>query len=75
MPSSYPISVEQRDVIWKFRYYLRSNKKALTKFVRSVNWNETKEVMQALQLIRSAHSVQLLTKDHLKINRKNSNSI
>ncbi|VDM45142.1 unnamed protein product [Toxocara canis] len=53
MPSSHAISVEQRDLIWKFRYYLKNNRKALTKFVRSVNWEESEEASQALQLILS----------------------
>ncbi|EGG14145.1 phosphatidylinositol 3-kinase [Cavenderia fasciculata] len=28
-------------LVWKFRYFLSNNKKALTKFLRSVEWNET----------------------------------
>lgn len=44
--------MEQRDLIWKFRYYLKSDKNALVKFVRTVNWEEGEESKQALDLIR-----------------------
>lgn len=43
--------MEERDLIWKFRFWLKSNPKALTKFVRSVNWQEKLEVRQAIQVI------------------------
>lgn len=51
-PSSHTLSVEERDLIWKFRYYLRNDRRALTKFVRSVNWEEIEEANQAVLLIR-----------------------
>ncbi|TKR96795.1 hypothetical protein L596_010764 [Steinernema carpocapsae] len=51
-PKSCVMSVEQRDLIWKFRYYLQRDKKALTKFVRSVNWEEKDEVNQAVKIIK-----------------------
>uniref|UniRef100_A0A914LH10 Phosphatidylinositol 3-kinase catalytic subunit type 3 n=1 Tax=Meloidogyne incognita TaxID=6306 RepID=A0A914LH10_MELIC len=43
--------MEERDLIWKFRFWLKSNPKALTKFIRSVNWQEKLEVRQAIQVI------------------------
>ncbi|VDD87750.1 unnamed protein product [Enterobius vermicularis] len=52
IPSTREMSVEQRDLIWKFRYYLKSDKNALVKFVRTVNWEEGEESKQALDLIR-----------------------
>lgn len=42
---------EQKDLIWKFRYYLRREKRALTKFVKSVAWSETNEAKQAIELL------------------------
>lgn len=51
-PSSCQLTAEQRDLIWKFRYSLASNKKALTKFVRAVNWDEIHEAKQAIDLLR-----------------------
>uniref|UniRef100_A0A0N5AFY1 Phosphatidylinositol 3-kinase catalytic subunit type 3 n=1 Tax=Syphacia muris TaxID=451379 RepID=A0A0N5AFY1_9BILA len=51
IPSTRQMSVEQRDLIWKFRYYLKNDKKALVKFIRTVNWKEGEESVQALELI------------------------
>uniref|UniRef100_A0A914WFW2 Phosphatidylinositol 3-kinase catalytic subunit type 3 n=1 Tax=Plectus sambesii TaxID=2011161 RepID=A0A914WFW2_9BILA len=51
-PSSRQLSSEQRDLIWKFRFYLSGNKKALTKFLRSVNWEEEQEARQATDLLK-----------------------
>ena len=42
---------DERDLIWKFRYYLLREKKALTKFVKSVDWQNTNEVRQAAPLL------------------------
>ncbi|KAI6171511.1 Phosphatidylinositol 3-kinase catalytic subunit type 3 [Aphelenchoides bicaudatus] len=52
MPTSQPMSMEERDMIWKFRFWLKNNPHALTKFVRSVNWDERLEVKQAIQVLR-----------------------
>lgn len=49
--------MEERDLIWKFRFWLKSNPKALTKFVRSVNWQEKLEVRQAIQVILWVFSI------------------
>uniref|UniRef100_A0A914I1L1 Chromatin modification-related protein MEAF6 n=1 Tax=Globodera rostochiensis TaxID=31243 RepID=A0A914I1L1_GLORO len=49
--SCQPLLLEERDLIWKFRFWLKSNPKALTKFVRSVNWQAKLEVRQAIQVI------------------------
>lgn len=45
------MSVEERDLIWKFRFWLKSNPCALVKFIRSVNWEEETEVKHAIQII------------------------
>ncbi|KAK3330888.1 kinase-like domain-containing protein [Apodospora peruviana] len=42
---------EEKDLIWKFRYHLTRNKKALTKFVKSVNWQDQAESKQAVQVL------------------------
>uniref|UniRef100_A0A183BU91 Phosphatidylinositol 3-kinase catalytic subunit type 3 n=1 Tax=Globodera pallida TaxID=36090 RepID=A0A183BU91_GLOPA len=49
--SCQSLLMEERDLIWKFRFWLKSNPKALTKFVRSVNWQAKLEVRQAIQVI------------------------
>jgi phosphatidylinositol 3-kinase len=52
---NYPItkhlSVEDKDILWKFRFYLTSNRRALTKFLRCVDWNNNQEAKQATELI------------------------
>lgn len=45
------LSPEEKDLIWKFRYHLTRNKKAVTKFVKSVNWQDQAEAKQAVQVL------------------------
>ncbi|KUI54127.1 Phosphatidylinositol 3-kinase, root isoform [Cytospora mali] len=46
-----PLSPEEKDLIWKFRYHLTRDKRALTKFVKSVNWQDQSEAKQAVQVL------------------------
>jgi phosphatidylinositol 3-kinase len=46
------LSSEESDLVWKFRYYLSSKCIGLTKFVKSVNWDENVEAKQAVQLLK-----------------------
>ena len=39
------------DTLWKFRYYLTRDKKALTKFLKAVAWDDTMESKQAVDLL------------------------
>nr|QFR39795.1 phosphatidylinositol 3-kinase catalytic subunit [Azumapecten farreri] len=50
-PPFKPLTSEEQDLIWKFRFYLCSQKKALTKFLKCVNWKLHLEVRQALELL------------------------
>ena len=52
LPSSTSLTAEQRDLVWKFRFYLRQEKRALNKFLHSINWDKEKEVNEALTLLR-----------------------
>jgi hypothetical protein len=45
------ISPEDKNLIWKFRYYLKENKAALLKFLHCVNWSLEKESKEALALL------------------------
>jgi phosphatidylinositol 3-kinase len=45
------ITSHERDDIWKFRYFLLRDKRALTKFVKCVNWKSTREARQAAPLL------------------------
>ncbi|KAK9464191.1 kinase-like domain-containing protein [Lipomyces oligophaga] len=44
------LSDEDKDLIWRFRYYLTRDKRALTKFVKSITWDEEKEAQKATEL-------------------------
>ncbi|KJH48163.1 phosphoinositide 3-kinase family, accessory domain protein [Dictyocaulus viviparus] len=51
LPSSQSLSREQRDLVWKFRYFLQADRRALNKFLRSVNWEQPSEEQHALALL------------------------
>lgn len=50
-PPTKVLTSEEQDLVWKFRYYLMSQKKALTKFLKCVNWQAQAEVKIALELL------------------------
>ncbi|XP_050293503.1 phosphatidylinositol 3-kinase catalytic subunit type 3 isoform X2 [Anthonomus grandis grandis] len=50
-PPTQQLSNEEQDYVWKFRFYLSTQKKALTKFLKCVNWKHHNEVRQALHLM------------------------
>ncbi|KAH9506932.1 Phosphatidylinositol 3-kinase catalytic subunit type 3 [Dermatophagoides farinae] len=50
-PSTQQLTSEEQDLIWKFRFYLRNQKKALTKFLKTVNWQSISEAEQAIELM------------------------
>lgn len=45
------LSAEEKDLIWRFRHHLTRDKRALTKFVKSVNWEDMGESRQAAQIL------------------------
>ncbi|XP_066921593.1 phosphatidylinositol 3-kinase catalytic subunit type 3-like isoform X2 [Clytia hemisphaerica] len=50
-PPTTNLTSEEKDLIWQFRFYLTSQKKALTKFLKCVNWNHPSETKQAIELL------------------------
>ncbi|KAK6643525.1 Phosphatidylinositol 3-kinase catalytic subunit type 3 [Polyplax serrata] len=50
-PPTTQLSVEEQDLVWKFRFYLSNQKKALTKFLKCVNWSIPSENRQAIELL------------------------
>ncbi|KAL0954695.1 hypothetical protein HGRIS_003644 [Hohenbuehelia grisea] len=46
---SQPLTAEEKDLIWKFRFYLVRDKRGLTKFFKSVTWRDSSEVKQAVE--------------------------
>lgn len=51
-PPNQTLAAHDQDLLWKFRFYLSSHRRALTKFLECVNWNRPGEVRQALALMR-----------------------
>ncbi len=45
------LRMEEKDLLWKFRYALMDNPKALTKFLLSVDWDMESEVAQVPELL------------------------
>ncbi|XP_014257170.1 phosphatidylinositol 3-kinase catalytic subunit type 3 [Cimex lectularius] len=52
-PPTQQLTTEEQDLVWKFRFYLSSQKKALTKFLKCVKWTLSGEVRQALHMLRN----------------------
>lgn len=48
---THELSADDKDMVWKFRHHLTRDKRALTKFVKSVSWSEPGEARQAVQLL------------------------
>lgn len=49
-PSHHP-SREEKDLLWRFRFSLVDNRRALTKFLLAVDWMVESEVVQAAELL------------------------
>lgn len=50
-PPTKVLTAEEQDLIWKFRFYLMNQKKALTKFLKCVKWDSQSEAKQATDLL------------------------
>ncbi|TGZ82899.1 phosphatidylinositol 3-kinase [Ascodesmis nigricans] len=48
---THELTSEEKDLVWKFRFYLTRDKRALTKFVKSVTWSDPSESKQAVSLV------------------------
>ncbi|KAH9554610.1 hypothetical protein CY35_08G072300 [Sphagnum magellanicum] len=51
-PPTRSLSGEERQLLWKFRFSLMLEKRALTKFLRCVDWTDAQEAKQAVDLMR-----------------------
>ncbi|RKF72252.1 Phosphatidylinositol 3-kinase, root isoform [Golovinomyces cichoracearum] len=58
---------DEKDLIWKFRHHLTSNKRALTKFVKSVNWQDQNESRQAALILSSSKWTEVDVDDALEL--------
>ncbi|GAA5875731.1 hypothetical protein JCM8547_007052 [Rhodosporidiobolus lusitaniae] len=50
-PPTQELTTPQRDLLWKFRFYLTRDKRALTKFLKSVVWSDPGEAKQAVETL------------------------
>ena len=48
-----PLNVEERALLWRFRYSLISEARALTKFLKCVDWGDAQEARQAAHLMQA----------------------
>jgi phosphatidylinositol 3-kinase len=51
-PPGQFLSIEEQDLVWKYRFFLSQHKKALAKFLQCVHWDKEEEVKQALDLLQ-----------------------
>lgn len=49
--TAYHLTLEERDLLWRFRFSLVDNRRALTKFLLAVDWTVDSEVVQAAELL------------------------
>ncbi|CAI0434663.1 unnamed protein product [Linum tenue] len=50
-PPTRSLSGDERQLLWKFRFSLMTEKRTLTKFLRCVEWSDVQEAKQALELM------------------------
>ncbi|KAL3762752.1 hypothetical protein ACHAW5_002257 [Stephanodiscus triporus] len=48
---SYHLTTEEKDLLWRFRFSLVDERRALTKFLLAVDWTVESEVVQAAELL------------------------
>ena len=54
-PSRHPTN-EERDLLWRFRFHLVDDRRALSKFLMAVDWSQPSEVVQAAELLEQWRS-------------------
>ncbi|KAJ3257580.1 Phosphatidylinositol (PI) 3-kinase [Boothiomyces macroporosus] len=58
-PPTQTLMDDEKDLVWKFRYYLTKDKKALTKFLKCVIWSDAIETKLAVDILSSWVSVDI----------------
>ena len=53
LPPSHKLDQAACKLLWRFRYSLREDSKALVKFLRSIHWEDVQEVQEAIKLMES----------------------
>ena len=52
-PPSKGLTRDERDIIWRFRYSITTDRQAITKFLKSVDWADAEEAAQAEKLMET----------------------
>lgn len=52
-PPTQQLTSEEQDLVWKYRFYLNTNKKALIKLLKSMRWDHEGDVKHALGMLQS----------------------
>lgn len=47
----HELSDDDKNLLWKFRYYLTRHKQALTKFLKSISWEDPVEAKQSVEML------------------------
>mmetsp|Transcript_7089 Transcript_7089/g.26081 ORF Transcript_7089/g.26081 Transcript_7089/m.26081 type:complete len:838 (+) Transcript_7089:153-2666(+) len=50
-PPTQELTLKEKALMWRFRYSLQQDKRALTKFLKCVDWGDTQEAKQAAELM------------------------
>ncbi|CAD6575378.1 MAG: Phosphatidylinositol (PI) 3-kinase, partial [Cyphobasidiales sp. Tagirdzhanova-0007] len=50
-PPTQALNSTESNLLWQFRFYLTRDKRALTKFLKSVRWSDRDEVKQAVDVL------------------------
>lgn len=52
LPDFSTLTVEQKALLWHYRYSLTSNKKALVKFLQCIEWTKEKEELEGMRMLK-----------------------
>jgi Phosphoinositide 3-kinase family, accessory domain (PIK domain) len=64
-----PLSAQDKGLLWRFRWSLKHDKRALTRFLKCVDWGDAHEARQAVDLMQhwapidTADALELLSPD------------
>lgn len=58
-PSTTVLTSSEQDTVWKYRFYLLNQKKALAKFLKCINWEVSNEATQAIELMYKWHPMDI----------------
>ena len=70
LPPGQPLSRKEQELIWRFRFVLVNDPRAITKFFKSVDWSDASETSQAIDLMRTwapisvAEALELLSPEY-----------